>query len=689
MMPDDEYSKESKDLRGSSQTDLATYAKGDARDTVELLWRALQYSVRQRASELTPGLKIIHEGNYGVDNRNNGRNSEHHPRGESIWGSCPPDASQDTNRYTEWLAKHGERQHPARILPASRRVATEEVNRGSSSTEPMQEQMTLSILIPVYKPEPWYLTKALESLRAQTSPHWEACLCDDYSNDDTVTNLLREAAFKDNRIKISFHTTNKGISATTNDAFRISSGQLIGFMDNDDELAPEAVSRVLELFSRHPDVDIAYTDEDKLDEMGNRCDPYFKPAWSPDLLTSQPYMGHFFVLRRELFHSLGGLRSEFDGSQDYDLSLRATERARYIAHIPEILYHWRVVPGSAAGDAQAKPWAHVASQEALKAAVHRRGERAVVESTGSPGWYHLDRQISDDPLVSIIIPLKDEPAMLRRLLDSLIEDPGYERFELILVDNDSQEVETRALLELVKEWPRVRVMFHGGAFNWSTINNQAAAISNGEIFLFLNNDIMAVSSGWLRTMVAHVQREEVGAVGARLIYPNGNIQHTGVAIAVAGTANHLMRDLPPSASPYFGFTKLTRNFSAVTGACMMVRREVFESIGGFDQSFSIAYNDIDFCLKLRQKHYLIVVDPNVCLVHYESRSRGASGDLAGDARFWQRWETVMEKGDPYYNPNLTRLNPYCTLPENDEELRWEQLINALRTVPQRAEMESK
>lgn len=674
-LDDDHHPKISEELGDHPKADLTA----DTGTAVELLWKALTYSVEQQALHCATSLGFEEEYDHKVNTRDGGSSSR--PQ-ESIWGTCPPDASQDTDRYAEWLSKQGERSHPARILPASRQVVLEGVTQQLSSKNPTNDNLTLSILIPVYKPEPWYLDKALESLRAQTSPHWEACLCDDHSNDDSVTKLLRNAAVADSRIRITFHTINKGISAATNDAFRISSGQLIGFMDNDDELAPEAVSKMIELFSGHPEVDVAYTDEDKLDSNGNRCEPYFKPAWSPDLLTSQPYMGHFFVMRRELFQALGGLRSEFDGSQDYDLSLRATERARYIAHIPEILYHWRVVPGSAAGDAQAKPWAHVASREALKAAVHRRGERAIVEDTGAPGWYHLSPRINSDPLVSIVIPFKDEPVMLRRLVDSLMIHPGYDRFELVLVDNDSQEIETKALLELLKEWSNVRVLLHRGHFNWSAINNQAAADCRGDMLLFLNNDMMAASKDWLRIMVGHAQRDEVGAVGARLIYPDGSIQHTGVAIAVAGTANHLMRDLPPSANPYFGFTKLTRNFSAVTGACMMVRREVFESIGGFDPDFAVAYNDIDFCLKLRQRHYLIVVDPNACFVHYESRSRGASGDLAGDAMFWQRWETVMNEGDPYYNPNLTRLNAYCTLPEHDEELRWEQLRNALRSTPQ-------
>lgn len=534
----------------------------------------------------------------------------------------------------------------------------------------------ISVVVPVYKPPLWLLERCVRSVVEQTYPNWELCLGDDASGDPAISAYLRRCAKEDRRIRYVTLAENAGISAATNAAIGLSTGEFVAFLDHDDELMPQALARVCEAVAARVDADVLYSDEDKLDENGVRVNAWMKPAWSPDLLLSEPYLCHLLVVRRALVDELGGLRSEFDGSQDYDLMLRATERARSVVHIPDILYHWRMFSGSASADPLAKPWAHEASRRALNEAIRRRGDPAVVEDGPTIGSYHVRRRPPQDSLVSIIIPFRDAPAVTRRCLESLPPTVGHDNFEVVLVNNDSRQPETEVMLKQLRKNPRVRLLDAPGPFNWSAINNFAAGESQGNLLLFLNNDMEARSQGWLGAMAGHCVRDEVGAVGARLLYPDGTVQHVGVILGMGGVAGHILHRLPEESAGYMGLAKLTTNYSAVTGACLMTRHAVFDSMGGFDEDLAIAFSDIDYCLRLRQKDLLVVFAGLAELTHYESLSRGMSNDAKEIPLFYARWRHAIDQGDPYLNPNLSRFYSSFALALDDEDsLRREALFH--------------
>ena len=448
-------------------------------------------------------------------------------------------------------------------------------------------------------------------------------------------------------------------------------GEHIVFLDHDDELHPQALAKLAAAIAANPEADVLYSDEDKLSASGERCVPSLKPDWSPDLLLSSAYFCHLLVIRRSLVTNLGGLRSEFDGSQDYDLMLRATEQARSVVHVPEILYHWRVVAGSTSADPQAKPWAFAAERRALEAALERRGIEGVVEPHERfAGNFHVRRSVTGEPLVSIIVPFRDEPEMTASCYRSLVRAPGWDRFELLLVDNASELPETKALCEELTQDPRVRLVHDPQPFDWVAINNAAARQARGEVLLFMNNDIEARSRGWLAAMLGHAQRPEVGAVGALLRYPDLTVQHAGIVVGMSFGAGHVQQGLPFSRPGYMLMTELTRNCTAVTGACLMTRRTCFEELGGFDAALPVAFNDVDYCLRLRQKGLLVVYAPLAELIHFESKSRGHADDVVETPVFRNRWRDEMLRGDPYYNANLTHFDPYCRLPTEEERDLW-------------------
>jgi GT2 family glycosyltransferase len=577
-----------------------------------------------------------------------------------------PDAAEDVEGYRSWI----ERQEAVRAQEALR--LRREIQR-------LVNPPLISVLVPVFKPPMAYLRKCIASVRNQLYPNWELCLCDDGSGNPLVAAYLRGLAKADRRVKVRINPENRGISAATNDAFDLSSGDFVTFLDQDDELDSHMLAEVALSLASVSDADLVYCDEDKLDEQGRRFAPYFKPDWSPDLLTSHAYMTHGLVVRRALVESVGRLRSEFDGSQDYDLILRATERARAIPHIPKVLYHWRTIEGSTAKDELAKPWAHEAARAALQSALDRRGEEATAE-VGFFRWaFRVRRKIRENPLVSIVIPFRDGADLLARCIESLRARSGYENWEAVLVDNRSWEPETRALLRQLASDSNCRIVKYDAEFNWSAINNWAVSQAKGEIILFLNNDMEGVSEGWLSAMVEHAQRPEVGAVGARLLYPDGRVQHAGVFIGMGAISAHACWFCPPDRNAYFAMDKLVRNYSAVTGACLMLRRSLFEDLGGFDESLSIAYNDIDFCLRLRKRGYLVVYTPFATLVHYESATRGLATDRPEIKIMVERWLNVVKQGDPYYNPNLSLRRFDFGLPAQDETPPWTDLESIPRT----------
>jgi GT2 family glycosyltransferase len=535
----------------------------------------------------------------------------------------------------------------------------------------------MSIVVPVYRPYLWYFRECVQSVVSQSYQNWELCLCDDGSEDPELTKVMLELAAGEPRIKALALERNGGISKATNEALRAAGGDFIVLLDHDDVLAADALAEVVAVIEANDQADVIYSDEDKLDELGRQSEPHFKPDWDPDLLLGFPYLGHLMVIRHELINRIGGCRSEFDGAQDYDIMVRATELARQIVHIPKVLYSWRVVGGSAAGDPEAKPWAHLASRRVLKEAVVRQGIDGTVESGPAQGSYFVRRRIEGAPTVSVIIPYRDQASLTVTCLETLEQASGYPITDVVLVDNGSVEPETRALHEVWERRPNTRVLDYPGVFNWAAINNFAAATCDTDMLLFLNNDIEATSEGWLEAMVELGQRPDVGAVGARLIYPDGKLQHAGVVLGLSGVAGHLFNGMPKGAHGYFRWDQLVRGYSAVTAACMLVRRQVFEEVSGFDESFAVAFNDVDFCLRLGQAGYRQLYTPLAELTHHESVSRGLSGFHRDYQRFLARWTEVLRAGDPYYNPNLGRLEPWCPLRLPGEDEKWMDLVGGL------------
>jgi GT2 family glycosyltransferase len=579
--------------------------------------------------------------------------------------SCPPDATEDEAAYHAWLTRRGE----ATSVGAKAGFARAATSPPRAGAAPL-----FSIVVPVYNTPLWALDRCVSSVLGQDFASFELRLVDDASPDPALGAHLRKVARRDPRISLTTRPTNGGIAAATNDGVGGARGEWVVLLDHDDELAAGALSRLADAVAEHGDAGLIYTDEDKIDASGRRFMPAFKPNWSPDLLTSNAYMCHLLVVRRSLVDDCGGLRNEFDGAQDYDLMLRATERLRddQIVHLPEVLYHWRVIEGSASGDTTAKPWAFEAGRRALADAVARRGiDAEVTICPGIPGSYEVRRRVVGRPRVTAIVPFRDEPALLAACYRAFVADPGHDEFELLLVDNDSALPETQAVLASLSADPRVRVLQAPGEFDWVRINNEAAEKATGELLLFLNNDVEARSAGWLAHLVAQAQRPEVGAVGARLVFPDGSVQHGGVAVGVCWGAAHTQQGLPGDRPGYLSHHSVTRDVSAVTGACMMTRREVFESAGGFDPSLPVAFNDIDYCLRLRERGLLVVYTPLAELVHHESVSRGHSDDAREIPYFRRRWRDLMLAGDPYYNPNLGRFDSYCRLPNEEDDTTWE------------------
>lgn len=501
----------------------------------------------------------------------------------------------------------------------------------------------VSIIMPVYNPQRDHLLKAIDSVRRQYYPRWELCICDDASTAPHVREVLAVSAAADERIKVVFAEANNGISAASNRALTLATGEFVGLLDHDDELTPDALYEVAATL-QESDADLIYSDEDKLDERGRRCEPFFKPAWTPDLLLSTMYICHFGVYRRRIVDEIGGFRGAFDGSQDYDLALRFTERTRRIVHIPKILYHWRKVATSAAGNADAKPYAYDAGRRALADALHRRAIQGTVEPGVAPGFYRVRRQTRPEK-VSIIIPTRDRLNLLRACVESIESKTDYKSYEILIVDNGSHD---EATLDYLKQ-SRHRVLRCDGPFNFSRLNNLAAREADGDYLLFLNNDTQALNTEWLSAMVEHAQRPEVGAVGAKLLYPNGSIQHAGVILGPDRIACHPFRR---SRGGYFNFPDIQRNYSAVTAACLMVRRALFKEVGGLnEEALPVTYNDVDFCLRLRQRGYLIVYTPYARLVHRESASRRLAVDANETAFMMATWHRELID-DPYYNPSL-------------------------------------
>jgi GT2 family glycosyltransferase len=521
---------------------------------------------------------------------------------------------------------------------------------------------TISIVMPTYEtPEPW-LRRAIESVRNQLYPDWELCIADDGSTEPHVHRLLEEYRLLDPRIRVVHRHRRGHISAASNSALELASGDYVALLDHDDELAERALYSMAVEINAHPSAELIYSDEDKITAEGRRCDPYFKPDWNPDLFLAQNLVTHLCVARTARVREVGGFRVGYEGAQDWDLAMRIAERvgASRIRHVPEILYHWRIVPGSTAMAVAEKSYAPEAQRNTLVSHFERVGAPADVLPVAGICWrikYPLPRPA---PWVTAIIPTRDRVDLLRRCIDSLRIHTAYPRLELVVVDNQSTDPMTLAYLKDLAATPGITVLRYDAPFNYSAINNLGARHARGEMLALLNNDVEVAASGWLEEMVSQACRPEIGAVGAMLYYPNDTIQHAGVILGIGGSgiAAHAYAYRPRGWAGQIGRALLVQSLSAVTAACLVVRRAVYEEVGGFDEHLGIAYNDVDFCLRVRARGYRNLWTPHAELYHHESASRGLENTpaklerLARDAEYMRRrWGTVLDT-DPAYNPKL-------------------------------------
>lgn len=521
----------------------------------------------------------------------------------------------------------------------------------------------ISIVVPLYKTPEKYLVEMIESVRKQSYPNWELCLSDGSGSGSPIQSILKKYEKKDGRIKVAYHSKALNISENTNAALKISTGEYIAFADHDDLLAPNALFECVSILNQRPETEIIYTDEDKVDMAGkHHFLPHFKSDFNIDMLRNMNYICHLFVVKRELYQKVGMLNSEFDGAQDYDFVLRCVEKTDRIIHIPQILYHWRTHKSSTSENPESKQYAFTAGKKAIQAHCDRLGLAATVEEGRYKGVYRVKYELTAEPLVSIIIPNKDHIEDLDKCLQSFEERSTYKNIEYIIVENNSQEKRTFSYYkDLEKRNPKAKVVFWDGkGFNYPAINMYGVEHSAGEYLLFLNNDTEIVNNDCVEELLGYCQRKEVGAVGARLYYEDGTIQHAGVIVGLGGVAGHAFVGLPHEASGYFHRIIVAQDYSAVTAACVLVKRKVFEEVGGFDEGYAVAFNDVDLCLKIREAGYLVVYNPYAELMHYESKSRGYEDTAEKVERFnseiklfQKKWKHFLEKGDPYYNPNLT------------------------------------
>jgi len=563
------------------------------------------------------------------------------------------------------------------------RLSRRDIRAIRQTTTQLTYQPLLSVLMPVYNSDERWLRRAIESVQHQLYSNWELCIADDRSTDPRVGEVLREIQSSDPRLRIHFREVNGHISAASNSALALASGEFIVLLDHDDVLPRHALAAVVHELNRHPDADIVYSDEDRIDEAGRRYDPYFKPDWNPELFYSQNLISHLGVYRTAMVRQVGGFREGFEGSQDYEMALRVVEETQpaRIRHIPLILYHWRAIPGSAALDVHQKSYATDAARLAVEAHFTRTGVVATIEPAPHAPYYQRIRYKVPEPRphVTIIIPTKDRTELLSTCVTSIVSRSTYRQFDVLIVDNGSSEPESHAYFERVQQDPCISVLRIDGPFNFSRINNQAAARARGSLLCFLNNDTEVISPDWLEEMVSLAVRDGVGAVGAMLYYPSNTMQHAGVVLGLGGIASHPHRGERRGMPGNYGRAALTQTMSAVTAACMVLRKDTFEAVGGFDETLAVAYNDVDLCLRLGARGFRNVWTPYAELYHFESVSRGDDLHGANLPRFVaesqamrDRWQGLLD-ADPYYNPNLslTRADLWFAYPPRHPRPWWQ------------------
>ncbi|PVX82289.1 GT2 family glycosyltransferase [Paraburkholderia unamae] len=550
--------------------------------------------------------------------------------------------------YTEWVRRYDQ------VDDAMRQAIRKRI--ASFGKSPL-----ISVVMPVYNPKPEWLSEAIESVRNQLYPNWELCIADDVSPDPAIRPLLERYAREDKRIKVVFREKNGHISAASNSALGVATGEWVALLDHDDLLPEYALYCVADAINDNPAAQLIYSDEDKMDESGRRHDPYFKCAWNPDLFYSHNMFSHLGVYKKSLLDEVGGFRVGLEGSQDYDLALRCIERVDVSAihHIPRVLYHWRVHAESTASGADAKPYAAVAGERALNEHFQRTNVAGVIEYTGL-GYRARYELPSAVPLVSLIIPTRNGLHLIRQCIESIVEKTSYENYEIIVVDNGSDDPATLRYFDSLKDDSRIRILRDDRPFNYSALNNAAVEVANGEFIGLINNDIEVISPDWLSEMVGIALQPGVGAVGAKLWYPNDTLQHGGVVLGVLGVAGHAHKNAPRGYPGYFCRASLISSFSAVTAACLIVRKSIYNEVAGLNETdLTVAFNDIDFCIRVLEAGYRNVWTPYAELYHHESATRGFEDNPVKQARFMGeieymlgRWGKLL-KNDPAYSPNLT------------------------------------
>ena len=557
--------------------------------------------------------------------------------------------------YEAWFARH----------KADKRVLRRQ-KHASFVQKPL-----ISIVIPLYCTPLPYLKELIESVRRQSYENWQLCLADGRP-DDKAKEFLEKHYGREKRIVYQKLKENGGISANTNAAAELAKGEYLMFCDHDDTLEPDALYEIVKAIN-DTDADVVYTDEDKVSMDGQHYfDPNFKPDFNLFRLRENNYICHIFVVRKSLTDETGMLRSEFDGAQDFDFILRCCEKAKKITHIPKVLYHWRCHMDSTAADPSSKAYAYEAGRKAIREHYQRMGIDAKVDMTERPGWYRSHIKVQGNPMVSIIIPNKDHTDDLELCLFSMSRKSTYRNYEVLIVENNSEKEETfEYYKKLPERYPKVRVLTWEKEFNYSAINNFAAEEAQGEYLLFLNNDVEILTPDWIEEMLQNCQQENVAAVGAKLYYPDDTIQHAGVVLGLGGIAGHIMCRASREDPGYFGRMISVQEISAVTAACMMVKKSEFDSVKGFDETFQVAFNDIDLCMKFRAAGKKIVFTPYAELYHYESKSRGLEDTPEKQfrfdkevKRFQEKWAQQLEMGDPYYSPNLSVTEGDCSLRED-------------------------
>ena len=560
---------------------------------------------------------------------------------------------EKTDDYEQWILKH---RPDKKTLRKQKKTV-------------FQKKPLISIVIPLYQtPEP-YLRELIDSVKAQSYENWQLCLADG-SPDDRLKGFLDRNYGKENRIVYRKLEQNGGISANTNEAVALATGEYLMLCDHDDTLEPDALYEIIKAINEKDNPDVLYTDEDKVSMDGKHYfDPNFKPDYNLFRLRENNYICHIFVVKKALTDRVGLLRTEFDGAQDYDFIFRCCEEADKVVHIPKVLYHWRCHMDSTAADPESKAYAYQAGRRAIKEHYQRMGIDASVEMTERPGWYRSYVKIQDNPKISIIIPNKDHIDDLELCLFSLTKRSTYKNYEILIVENNSEKPETfEYYKKLPDRYPKVKVLTWEKEFNYSAINNFAAKQAEGIYLLFLNNDVEILTPQWMEEMLQICQQKDVAITGAKLYYPDDTIQHAGVVLGLGGIAGHIMCKASREDPGYFGRTVTVQEISAVTAACMMIRTEDFWNAGGFDETFQVAFNDIDLCMKVRAAGKKIVFTPYAELYHYESKSRGLEDTPEKQFRFDKevkafeaKWSEQLAKGDPYYSPNLSVTEGDCSL----------------------------